>query len=104
MPELVTQGSRRLGGYLRELRDGCKKTLEEVATHLDQDKGTISRYEGGRLKPKWSVVVMLTNLYGATDEQAERVGAPPTFRTVGLIRSGLDWRMCNAGTAAEVFS
>ncbi len=73
MPELVTQGSRRLGGELKALREASGYTVEEAAEHIDQDKSTVSRYENGRLKPKWPVVVVLTHLYGATDEQRERV-------------------------------
>lgn len=114
MPELVTQGSRRLGGYLKELRIGSGKTIEEVAAHLDQDKGTVSRYEGGRLKPKWPVVVMMTNVYDATDEQRERVRglyeaaknepkpvrlpsrAPSAFRRL-VYETGVAWRMREVG-------
>lgn len=114
MPELVTQGSRRLGGYLKELRNDSGKTIEEVAAHLDQDKGTVSRYEGGRLKPKWPVVVMLTNFYDATDEQRERVrelydaaknepkpvrlpsGAPSAFRRL-VYETSVAWRMRQVG-------
>jgi transcriptional regulator with XRE-family HTH domain len=74
MPELVTQGSRRLGGFLKKLReqDHVNLTIEEVAAHLDQNPGTVSRYENGRLKPKWPVIVMLMNLYGATDVQSRQ--------------------------------
>lgn len=74
MPELVTQGSRRLGAALKELRpDGV--TIEDAAAHLDQSPGTVSRYENGRLKPKWPVVVMLCNFYGASDEDRARIQA-----------------------------
>lgn len=72
MPELVTQGSRRLGAALKELRPD-DVTIEDAAAHLDQSAGTVSRYENGRLKPKWPVVVMLCNFYGATDEQRARI-------------------------------
>jgi transcriptional regulator with XRE-family HTH domain len=114
MPELVTQGSRRLGGYLRDLRIGSGKTLEEVAAHLDQDKGTVSRYESGRLKPKWPVVVMLANFYDATDEQAAFLkdlyetarnepkpvrlpsGTSAAFRRL-VYETGVAWRMREIG-------
>lgn len=69
MPELVTQGRRRLGLFLKGLRDANGLTTAEVGTHLRQDKGTISRYERGETPPKWPAVVMLLNHYGATEEQ-----------------------------------
>lgn len=69
MPELVTQGRRRLGLFLKELRDANGLTTEHVGTHLRQDKGTVSRYERGETPPKWPTVVMLLQHYGATEEQ-----------------------------------
>jgi myo-inositol catabolism protein IolH len=66
--------------------------------HLSDGKGDIAdmmRYAGNKL----------THLHIAdTFNHTGSSGAPPTFRTVDLIRSGLEWRMVNAGTASEVFS
>ncbi|MYW90504.1 helix-turn-helix domain-containing protein [Amycolatopsis rubida] len=114
MPELVTQGSRRLGAALKELRELAGLRIEEVAGHLDQNPGTVSRYENGRLKPKWPTVVMMTNHYGATDEQGKRIrelydaaksepkpvrlpsGAPSAFRRL-VYETTVAWRMRQVG-------
>ncbi|GAA4542141.1 helix-turn-helix domain-containing protein [Amycolatopsis samaneae] len=72
MPELVTQGSRRLGKQLRGLREASGLTTTDVADEIRQDKATVSRYERGEIKPKWPVLVMLLNLYRATEAQRQR--------------------------------
>lgn len=114
MPELVTQGSRRLGDHLRKLRTARGKSIAEVAEHLDQDKGTVSRYESGRLKPKWAVVVMLVNHYEASDQERQRAsdlyeaaknepkpvrlpkGTSSAFRRL-VYETGVAWRMREIG-------
>lgn len=74
MPELVTQGRRRLGVFLRNMRENeaVKLTTVVVAKHLRQDKGTISRYERGEILPKWPMVVMMLNLYEASEGELQR--------------------------------
>lgn len=116
MPELVTQGSRRLGEFLNVLRTKptVKFTIEEVAEHLDVAPSTVSRHENGRLRPKWPVVVMLMNLYGATEDEFRKAqelydaaksepkpvrlpsGAPSAFRRL-VYETNIAWRIREVG-------
>ena len=93
-----TRLKKRLGTFLREVRQRADKTMDEAADHLKARRPTVSRYETGEVLPVWSTVHMLLALYDATKDdlaQAARLyddakdeprsvrltaGAPKAFR------------------------
>ena len=93
-----TRLKKRLGTFLREVRQGAGKSMDQAADHLRVERPTVSRYESGEALPVWSTVHMLLSFYGASDEvlaQAARLheeakdeprsvrlpaGAPKAFR------------------------
>lgn len=63
-----TRLKKRLGTFLREVRQRVGKTMDEAADHLKAKHPTVSRYETGEVLPVWSTVHMLLAFYGATGE------------------------------------
>ena len=66
------------------------RPIAEVAREIHVNEGTLGNW---------------VNRYRADhvdEEPPLTIGEPPTFRTTGLIRSGLEWRIENARTAQEV--
>lgn len=62
-----TLRSQWLGQLLKEARTDADMTLQDAASYLSTDKGTMSRYESGRIPAKPQDVVTLLNLYGVDD-------------------------------------
>jgi transcriptional regulator with XRE-family HTH domain len=93
-----TRLKKRLGTFLREVRQRADRTMDEAADHLKTRRPTVSRYETGEVLPVWSTVHMLLAFYDATEDdlsQAARLyddakdeprsvrlpaGAPKAFR------------------------
>jgi len=93
-----TRLKKRLGTFLREVRQRADRTMDEAADHLKTKRPTVSRYETGAVLPVWSTVHMLLAFYNATADdlsQATRLyddakdeprpvrltaGAPKAFR------------------------
>jgi transcriptional regulator with XRE-family HTH domain len=63
-----TRLKKRLGLFLREVRQRAGKSMDEAAGHLRVERPTVSRYETGEALPVWSTVHMLLSFYRATDE------------------------------------
>jgi transcriptional regulator with XRE-family HTH domain len=63
-----TRLKKRLGTFLREVRQRAGKSMDEAAGHLRVERPTVSRYETGEALPVWSTVHMLLTFYRATDE------------------------------------
>lgn len=66
---------RQIGREFRALREAAKLSLDEVADQLYRGRGTIARIEEGneavRFRP--TEVVEMLNLYGAGDEERDRL-------------------------------
>lgn len=62
-----TLRSQWLGQLLKEARTEAELTLQDAASYLSTDKGTMSRYESGHIPAKPQDVVALLNLYGVDD-------------------------------------
>ena len=58
---------RRLGSQLRRLREDAGRTVEEVATHLEVHKATVSRVELGQTGIRPRDVGPLLRFYGVVD-------------------------------------
>ncbi|GAB3465263.1 helix-turn-helix transcriptional regulator [Actinophytocola sediminis] len=58
---------KRLGAFLRDVRKGAGKTMDEAADLLKAKRPTVSRYETGEVLPIWSTVHMLLTFYNAPD-------------------------------------
>ena len=67
-----TRLKKRLGAFLREVRQRADKSMDEAADHLRTKRPTVSRYETGEVLPVWSTVHMLLTFYDATDEDLLR--------------------------------
>jgi transcriptional regulator with XRE-family HTH domain len=61
-----TRLKKRLGTFLREVRQRADRTMDEAADHLKTKRPTVSRYETGAVLPVWSTVHMLLAFYNAT--------------------------------------
>jgi transcriptional regulator with XRE-family HTH domain len=59
---------KRLGTFLREVRQRADRTMDEAADHLKTKRPTVSRYETGAVLPVWSTVHMLLAFYNATED------------------------------------
>jgi transcriptional regulator with XRE-family HTH domain len=68
----ATRLRKRLGSFLRELRQRAKKSPDEAALYLKVERPTVTRYETGELLPGWPTVHMLLSFYGATAEDLDR--------------------------------
>jgi transcriptional regulator with XRE-family HTH domain len=64
-----TRATRRLGSYLREMREATGMSTIDVGVHIDQDKGTVSRYERGELRLTWPVITTLVTFYGGSNSE-----------------------------------
>lgn len=62
-----TLRSQWLGQLLKEARADAELTLQDAASYLATDKGTMSRYESGRIPAKPQDVAALMTLYGVDD-------------------------------------
>ncbi|MFI6578535.1 helix-turn-helix domain-containing protein [Nocardiopsis sp. NPDC050513] len=62
---------RKLGILLRQLREGCDLTGEQVAKQLRVRSPKIYRVEGGKVVPTHPELTMLMDLYQVTDEHRE---------------------------------
>ena len=63
-----TRLKKRLGAFLRAVRERAGKKMEDAAQHLKAQYPTVSRYETGEVLPVWSTVHMLLTFYDATAE------------------------------------
>jgi transcriptional regulator with XRE-family HTH domain len=63
-----TRLKKRLGTFLREVRQRADRTMDEAADHLKTKRPTVSRYETGAVLPVWSTVHMLLAFYNATED------------------------------------
>ncbi|HET6292822.1 MAG TPA: helix-turn-helix transcriptional regulator [Kribbella sp.] len=61
-----TRLKKRLGSFLRAVRQAAGKSMDEAADHLRVERPTVSRYETGEALPVWSTVHMLLSFYDAT--------------------------------------
>jgi transcriptional regulator with XRE-family HTH domain len=59
---------KRLGTFMREVRQRADRTMDEAADHLKTRRPTVSRYETGEVLPVWSTVHMLLAFYNATED------------------------------------
>ncbi len=64
-----TRLKKRLGAFLRGVRQRAGKSMDEAAGHLRVERPTVSRYETGEALPVWSTVHMLLSFYDATGEE-----------------------------------
>ena len=55
-----------IGGRIRDLREGCNLTLEEVAHHCGVNKATIQRYESGVIDVKRNTAIKLAEVLNST--------------------------------------
>src|SRR6202008_1938437 len=65
-----TRAKKRLGQYLRALREEAGVTPADAAREVKTSESTINRYEVGDVKLVWATVRVLLSLYGASSEQA----------------------------------
>lgn len=65
---IPTRLKKRLGAFLREVRQRAGVSAEAAADHLKAKRPTLTRYETGEVLPVWSTVHMLLTFYGATAE------------------------------------
>ncbi len=69
----ATRLKKRLGRFLRELRERSDRKVEQAAAELRQDKPTnVIRYEAGQVLPPWGSVFTLLAFYGASVGEVER--------------------------------
>jgi len=54
---------RRLAAQLRELREECGMTQEEVSERTGKDRSTLYRLENGQQRPQRSTLIQLLDLY-----------------------------------------
>jgi transcriptional regulator with XRE-family HTH domain len=71
MPATPTRWKKRLGKFLRELREHAEKQIVECAELLHTTPPTVSRYESGHLRPQWPALQQLLIFYGATEAQRD---------------------------------
>ena len=60
---------------LKEIRQGCKRTQQEVADYLSVDRSTVTKWEGGKYDPDSETLVKLAIYYGTTVD--ELLGVAP---------------------------
>ncbi|RLK54142.1 helix-turn-helix domain-containing protein [Actinokineospora cianjurensis] len=72
MAATPTRRKKRLGRYLRELREAAGLRAVDAARKLKTEESTISRYENGIYKPAWAAVSVLLTYYGAGDDAEEK--------------------------------
>jgi transcriptional regulator with XRE-family HTH domain len=60
---------KRLGAFLRGVRQRAGKSMDDAAGHLRVERPTVSRYETGEALPVWSTVHMLLSFCDATEEE-----------------------------------
>ncbi|WP_026424182.1 helix-turn-helix domain-containing protein [Actinokineospora inagensis] len=65
MAATPTRRKKRLGRYLRDLREAAGLRAADAANELKTEESTISRYENGIYKPGWPAVKLLLGYYGA---------------------------------------
>lgn len=75
MPATPTRPKKRLGKFLRALREQADKSLGEAARELRTTESTASRYESGLYRPQWTAMTALLTFYGATDEDRAKATA-----------------------------
>ncbi|MBM7772280.1 transcriptional regulator with XRE-family HTH domain [Actinokineospora baliensis] len=75
MAATPTRRKKRLGRFLRDLREAAGLRAVDAARKLKTEESTISRYENGIYKPTWAAVSVLLTLYGAGDEAEEKANA-----------------------------
>ncbi|GAA3053594.1 helix-turn-helix domain-containing protein [Actinokineospora globicatena] len=75
MAATPTRRKKRLGRYLRELREAAGLRAVDAARKLKTEESTISRYENGIYKPAWAAVSVLLTYYGAGDDAEEKASA-----------------------------
>ncbi|WP_063713759.1 helix-turn-helix domain-containing protein [Amycolatopsis nigrescens] len=104
MAATPTRAKKRLGAYLRGLRERAGLILRDATKELRLSAdAVVSRYESGHNRPPWSSVAALLTLYDATAEERTKAvalweeagvatpqvrlpaGAPKTFRE--LVRA-----------------
>ena len=64
---------RRLGAYLRRMREARSLRLEDVAARLDLAPSTISRIETGHAPTRTSYLAVMLDLYHITDAHQRRM-------------------------------
>ena len=60
---------------LKEIRQRCKRTQQEVADYLSVDRSTVTKWEGGKYDPDNETLVKLATYYGTTVD--ELLGVAP---------------------------
>lgn len=75
MTATPTRAKKRLGKFLRALRERAGTPLTAAAKELRTKDSTASRYESGAYRPQWPTVAALLTLYGATEEEWAKAGA-----------------------------
>jgi transcriptional regulator with XRE-family HTH domain len=71
-----TRAKKRLGGFLRALREGVGMSPEDAGQEVKVTKSTVNRYELGQVEVNWATVRVLLACYSASKEQvreAERL-------------------------------
>lgn len=71
MPATQTRRKRRLGAYLRDLREHAGKRHEDVASRLDCSDSAVSRLENGWSVPSRGNLETLLAYYGASDAERD---------------------------------
>lgn len=51
---------------LKEIRQRCKRTQQEVADYLSVDRSTVTKWEGGKYDPDNATLIRLAMYYGTT--------------------------------------
>ncbi|GAA2993393.1 helix-turn-helix domain-containing protein [Actinokineospora diospyrosa] len=74
MAATPTRRKKRLGRFLRDLREAAGLRAVDAARKLKTEESTISRYENGIYKPAWAAVSVLLTLYGADSEAEDKAG------------------------------
>ena len=69
-----TRLKKRLGAFLRAVRQRAGVSAEQAAEHLKAKRPTLTRYETGEVLPVWSTVHMLLTFYDATAEDLAEAG------------------------------
>ena len=60
---------QKIGGFLRELRNGQGLTQERLAEMLGVSNRSVSRWENGRNMPDFDLLMQLARQYGVTVEE-----------------------------------
>lgn len=84
-----TRRKRRVGAYLRALRDAVDKSAEDAAAFLGVTRQTISRFEAGETLCRRRELSALVAYYGGSDEQIAKAVALWDYAKQETVRLAL---------------